>query len=145
MFQMLARRRHIGRDHLEVDRVVGRIRLRQTVLQMRLIGDDLLYRGLAYLSDLCTHVFRIGKLGDEDDLRVIMKGTKNLEMNKTGTHFEDELPLKTKGGKTIGAIGVVFNYKPGDNKVALDKIATEIQKEMQAQITSSKTLFGPAR
>jgi len=38
---------------------------------------------------------------------------------------------------------VVFNYKPGDDKLALDKMATEIQKEMQAQITSSKTLFGP--
>jgi len=93
---------------------------------------------------IASNFGRIGKLGDEDDLRVITKGTKNLEMNKAGTHFEDELPLKTKGGKRIGAIGVVFNYKPGDDKVALDKIATEIQKEMQAQITSSKTLFGPA-
>ena len=93
---------------------------------------------------IASNFGRVGKLGDEDDLRVVMKGTKNLELNKAGTHFEDELPLKTKGGKRIGAIGVVFNYKAGDDKVALDRIATEIQKEMQAQITSSKTLFGPA-
>jgi hypothetical protein len=103
-----------------------------------------IHAGAPKYDIIASNFGRIGKLGDEDDLRVIIKGTKNLELNKAGTHFEDELPLKTKGGKRIGAIGVVFNYKPGDDKVALDKIATEIQKEMQAQITSSKTLFGPA-
>ena len=103
-----------------------------------------IHAGAPKYDIIASNFGRIGKLGDEDDLRVIIKGTKNLELNKAGTHFEDELPLKTRGGKRIGAIGVVFNYKPGDDKVALDKIATEIQKEMQAQITSSKTLFGPA-
>jgi hypothetical protein len=103
-----------------------------------------IHAGAPKYDIIASNFGRIGKLGDEDDLRVIIKGTKNLEMNKTGTHFEDELPLKTKAGKRIGAIGVVFNYKPGDDKTAMDKIATEIQKEMQARITSSKTLFGPA-
>jgi iron complex outermembrane receptor protein len=103
-----------------------------------------IHAGAPKYDIVASNFGRIGKLGDEDDLRVIKKGTKNLELNETGKHFEDELPLKTKSGKRIGAIGVVFNYKPGDDKVALDKIATEIQKEMQAQITSSKTLFGPA-
>ncbi len=104
-----------------------------------------IHAGAPKYAIIASNFGRIGKLGDEDDLRVITKGTKNLELNKTGTHFEDELPLKTRGGKRIGAIGVVFNYKPGDDKAALDKIATEIQKEMQAQITSSKTLFGPVK
>jgi hypothetical protein len=103
-----------------------------------------IHAGAPKYDIIASNFGRIGKLGDEDDLRVIKKGQKNLELNKAGTHFEDELPLKTRGGKTIGSIGVVFNYKPGDDKVALDKIATEIQKEMQAQIISSKTLFGPA-
>jgi hypothetical protein len=103
-----------------------------------------IHAGAPKYDIIASNFGRIGKLGDEDDLRVIMKGTKNLELNKAGNHFEDELPLKTKAGKRIGAIGVVFNYKPGDDKVAMDKIATEIQQEMQAQITSSKTLFGPA-
>ena len=103
-----------------------------------------IHAGAPKYDIIASNFGRIGKLGDEDDLRVIMKGTKNLELNKTGTHFEDELPLKTRAGKRIGAIGAVFNYKPGDDKLALDKIAAEIQREMQAQITSSKTLFGPA-
>ncbi|HLZ97709.1 MAG TPA: hypothetical protein VKP66_07135, partial [Steroidobacteraceae bacterium] len=103
-----------------------------------------IHAGAPKYDIIASNFGRIGKLADEDDLRVIKKGTKNLELNKSGTHFEDELPLKTKGGETIGSIGVVFNYKRGDDKAALDKIATEIQKEMQAQIITSKTLFGPA-
>ncbi len=103
-----------------------------------------IHAGAPKYDIVASNFGRIGKLADEDDLRVIRKGTKNLEMNKTGTHFEDELPLKTRSGKTIGAIGVVFNFKPGDDKAALDRIATEIQKEMQAQLTSSKTLFSAA-
>jgi hypothetical protein len=104
-----------------------------------------IHAGAPKYDIIASNFGRIGKLGDEDDLRVILKGTKNLELNKAGDHFEVELPLKTKAGKRIGAIGVVFNYKPGDDKTAMDKISTEIQKEMQARITSSKTLFGPAQ
>ncbi|MDP8985167.1 MAG: hypothetical protein M3N97_08990 [Pseudomonadota bacterium] len=124
-------------------------------MSLRLLVDDALakhpevillaiHAGAPTYDIVASNFGRLGKLGDEDDLRVITKGTKNLELNKNGTHFEDELPLKTKGGKRIGAIGVVFNYKPGDDKAALDKIATAIQKEMQARIPSSETLFGPA-
>src|SRR5258708_33954785 len=102
-----------------------------------------IHAGAPKYDIIASNFGRIGKLGDEDDLRVIIKGTKNLELNKTGTHFEDELPLKTRGGKTIGAIGVVFNYNPGDAKVACDKIATEIRKEMQPTIQTRKTVFGP--
>src|SRR3984885_3316650 len=60
-----------------------------------------IHAGAPKYEIIASNFGRIGKLGDEDDLRVILKGTKNLELNKTGTHFEDELPLKTKGGKRI--------------------------------------------
>jgi hypothetical protein len=87
---------------------------------------------------------RIGKLGDEDDLRCIRTGKDNLEVNKEGVHFEDETPLRDKSGKIIGAIGVVFRYKTGDDKLALQKVAKEISDEMKAQLPTAKTLFGPA-
>ncbi len=85
---------------------------------------------------------RIGKIGDEDDMRCINTGVSNLEEN--GPHFEDELILQDASGKTIGALGVVFNYKPGDDKKALQKIAEQTRDEMKAQLPSSKKLFGPA-
>jgi hypothetical protein len=85
---------------------------------------------------------RIGKIGDEDDMRCIHTGKSNLEVN--GLHFEDELILLDASGKTIGALGVVFNYKDGDDKEALEKIADQTRDEMKAKLRSSKELFGPA-
>lgn len=87
---------------------------------------------------------RIGKIGDEDDLRCIRTGKSNLELNSTGKHFEDELILLDSSGKTIGALGVVFNYKPGDDKAALAKIADQVRDEMKEKLPSKSTLFGPA-
>jgi len=87
---------------------------------------------------------RIGKIGDEDDLRCIRTGKSNLEVAPTGNHFEDELILLDASGKTIGALGVVFNYKAGDDKAALAKIAEQVRDEMKTQLPNKNTLFGPA-
>jgi hypothetical protein len=87
---------------------------------------------------------RIGKIGDEDDLRCIRTGKSNLELNSTGKHFEDELILLDGSGKTIGALGVVFNYKAGDDKAALAKLADQVRDEMKAKLASEAVLFGPA-
>jgi hypothetical protein len=87
---------------------------------------------------------RIGKIGDEDDLRCIRTGKSNLELNSTGKHFEDELILLDGSGKTIGALGVVFNYKPGDDRAALARIADQVRDEMKAKLPSEAVLFGPA-
>lgn len=88
---------------------------------------------------------RIGKIGDEDDLRCIRTGKSNLELNSTGKHFEDELILLDASGKTIGALGVVFNYKPGDDKIALAKIADQVRDEMKPELPNKATLFGPVK
>jgi len=83
---------------------------------------------------------RIGKKGDEDDMRCIRTGKPNLEVN--GPHFEDELALKDKSGRTIGALGVVFNYKPGDEKQRLVATSEEIGREIQRQLPDASRLFG---
>ena len=85
---------------------------------------------------------RIGKRGDEDDMRCIHTGKPNLEVN--GPHFEDELALKDASGRTVGALGVVFNYKPGDDKEKLIRIANEVAREIQRQLPNAARLFGPA-
>lgn len=84
---------------------------------------------------------RIGKIGDEDDMRCIRTGKSNLEVSPNGKHFEDELVLLDQTGKTIGAIGVVFNYKPGDDRQKMVKIATEIRDEMRQQLPTEAALF----
>ena len=84
---------------------------------------------------------RIGKIGDEDDMRCIHTGKPNLEVPPKADRFEVEFALKDKAGKIIGATGVVFNYKPGDDKAALVRIADQIAAEMQAELPSAKSLF----
>lgn len=93
---------------------------------------------------IASNFGRIGKIGDEDDLRCIRTGKSNLEISSTGTHFEDELILLDSSGRTIGALGVVFNYKQGDDKMALEKLANQIRDEMKPQLPTADTLFGAA-
>jgi hypothetical protein len=68
----------------------------------------------------------------------------NLEISEKGDHFEDEPILPDVSGRTIGALGVVFNYKAGDDKAALEKIAIQARDEMKAKLPSGGKLFGPA-
>jgi hypothetical protein len=86
---------------------------------------------------------RIGKRGDDDDMRCIRTGKPNLEVN--GPHFEDEVALKDASGQTIGAIGVVFNYRPGEDKAPLIRTAGEIEHEMSHVIQTPTSLFKAAK
>jgi hypothetical protein len=83
---------------------------------------------------------RIGKKADEDDMRVINTGKENLEISPNGKHFEVELPLEDASKTTIGALGVVFNYKPGDDKAAYQKKAEQLRDELREQIPSADKL-----
>ena len=90
---------------------------------------------------LGSNIGRIGKKADEDDMRVIETGKTNLEVNATGDRFEVELVLRDVGGKTIGALGVVFPYKVGDDKAKRQRQAEQIRDEMRKQILSAAKLF----
>ena len=90
---------------------------------------------------IASNIGRIGKKADEDDMRVIDTGKNNLEVNKTGNHFEVELPILDQTGKTIGAAGVVFNYKKGDDQAQLEKTAVGIRDEWRTQIPNKEKLF----
>ena len=94
---------------------------------------------------IASNIGRIGKKADEDDMRVIETGKSNLEINKAGNHFEVELVLQDQSGKTIGAAGIVFNYKPGDDKAKFEKTAEQIRDEWKAQIPNKDSLFQPAK
>src|SRR5580704_15483771 len=94
---------------------------------------------------IASNIGRIGKKADEDDLRVIQTGKPNLEVNATGDHFEVELVLRDQAGKTIGAAGVVFPYKPGTDKAKLQRTAELIRDEIRNQTPTVEKLFEPAK
>lgn len=91
---------------------------------------------------IASNIGRIGKKADEDDLRVIETGKPNLEVNKKGDHFEVELVLQDQSGKTIGAVGIVFNYEKG-KEVEFQKKAEQVRDEMKEKTPTLAKLFEP--
>jgi hypothetical protein len=89
---------------------------------------------------IASNIGRIGKKADDDDKRVIETGKANLERNEKGDHFEVELALQDSAKKTIGAVGIVFMYKP-DNEKAFQKKAEEIRDEMATKTPTIDKLF----
>ena len=94
---------------------------------------------------VASNIGRIGKKADEDDMSVITTGAPKLEVNATGDRFEDELALLDASGNRVGAIGIVFAYRQGDDKAALQTKAEQVRDELRAKIPSRAQLFQPAR
>lgn len=92
-----------------------------------------------------SNIGRFGKKADEDDLRVIEKGSTNLEVGGDNDRYETELPLLDRSGKRIGALGLVFGLKPDTDKDALHKHGLAIRDEVARAIPNNAALFRPAR
>jgi hypothetical protein len=92
---------------------------------------------------IASNIGRIGKKADDDDLRVIATGLPNLEVDKAGDRFEVEEPLKDVGGDIIGAVGIVFAYKAGDDKEARHSEADAIAAALARRIAHARNLLDP--
>ncbi len=47
-------------------------------------------------------------------------------------------------GHSIGVLGTVYPYKPGDDKAAREREAIQIRDELARQIPTNAALFKPA-
>ena len=94
---------------------------------------------------IASNIGRIGKPADEDDLRVVKTGVPNLAINKAGDRFEAELVFRDANARAIGALGIVFNYKAGDDKAALQSRAETIRDELARRISHIANLMEPAQ
>jgi DNA-binding beta-propeller fold protein YncE len=92
---------------------------------------------------VASNIGRIGKKGDEDDLRLIKTEKPNLEINDAGDRFEAELVLRDVSGTNIGAVGIVYGYKQGDDKIKLQRQAETVQAALARRITNAANLFEP--
>src|SRR6267142_3077328 len=79
--------------------------------------------GTATYPIIASNIGRIGKVADEDDMRVITTEKTNLEVSHHGDRFEVELVMRDLAGDNIGALGLVFPYKKGDDKAVFEKKA----------------------
>ena len=92
---------------------------------------------------IASNIGRIGKKGDEDDMRVITTEKTNLEVAHGGTRFEVELVLRDTSGGNLGALGLVFPYKAGESKAALEKKAEKIRDALAKRILNVANLMDP--
>jgi hypothetical protein len=92
-----------------------------------------------------SNIGRFGKQADEDDLRVIDKGSTNLEVGGDNDRYETELPLLDRAGKRIGALGLVFPLKPDTDKEALHRHGLAIRDEVARAIPDNAALFRRVR
>jgi hypothetical protein len=89
---------------------------------------------------IASNIGRIGKAADDDDMRVITTEKTNLEIAHGGQRFEVELVLRDVAGTNLGALGLVFPYKSGDDKKALEKKAIGIREWLAKRILDAANL-----
>ncbi len=88
-----------------------------------------------------SNIGRYGKKADEDDMRVVNTGKPNLELAHGDTRFEVESALKDVSGDTIGAIGIVFPFHAGVDRLALQRRAEAIRDAFARRITNAGNLL----
>ena len=91
---------------------------------------------------IASNIGRIGKIADEDDLRVIETGRPNVEMAHGGQRFEVELPLRDVTGVTVGALGLVWTYR-GEDRATFESKAQHIRDDLAKRILNSANLMDP--
>jgi len=89
---------------------------------------------------IASNIGRFGKPADEDDIRVVSTEKTNLEVARGGTRFEVELVLRDVAGSNIGALGLVFPYKAGESKSALENKAIAIRNWLATRILDAGNL-----
>jgi hypothetical protein len=92
---------------------------------------------------IASNIGRLGKPADDDDLRVIGTGATHVEVNPAGNRFEVELPLRDVSGSSIGAVGLVFPYRKGDDTAAYEKRAVAIRDGLARRILNAANLMDP--
>ena len=90
---------------------------------------------------IASNIGRIGKVGDEDDMRVINTGKPNLEVAHGGNRYEVELVMQDVVGETIGALGLVWPYKAGQDKAPFEKKALKIRDALARRVLNTANLM----
>ena len=90
---------------------------------------------------IASNIGRIGKPADPDDLRVIETGKANVEVAGGGKRIEVELPLRDVTDATIGALGLVWPYRPGQDQASFELEAQRIRDALATRILNAANLM----
>jgi hypothetical protein len=92
---------------------------------------------------IASNIGRIGKPGDDDDLRVIDTGEPRVRRAQDGRRVDIELPLLDAAGLTIGAVSLIWNPTPSDATSDLQRQAEAIRDGLSHRILSAANLVEP--
>jgi len=84
---------------------------------------------------------KIGQRSDSEDLKAMQSG--KAVVLKEGDNFDVTLPLHDATGKIIGAIGLTFKPRRGEQETDAVKRAQDMAHELERQIPSKAKLFAP--
>jgi iron complex outermembrane receptor protein len=84
---------------------------------------------------------KIGQKSDPEDLKAMKTGQPVVL--KEGGNFDVTLPLHDAAGKTIGAIGLTFKPRAGEQDAGAARRARAMAREIEKQIASTSRLFEP--
>jgi hypothetical protein len=87
----------------------------------------------------CNLPERIGRKSDPEDLKAMRTGQPILL--KEGENFDVTLPLHDAAGRTIGAIGLTFKPRPGEQNPVATRRARAMAGQIEKQIASAEQLF----
>jgi hypothetical protein len=90
---------------------------------------------------IASNIGRIGKAADQDDLRVIETDKPHVEVAHGGERFEVELPLRDVTGVTIGALGLVWPYRSGQDQASFEAKAQRIRDGLAKRILNVANLM----
>jgi 2',3'-cyclic-nucleotide 2'-phosphodiesterase (5'-nucleotidase family) len=133
----------------------------QTVLPVKSYGQELVDQVVAKYPELlvivmhvstptlpnypiiASNIGRYGKVADEDDMRVVNTEKPNLEPSRDQKRFEVEVVMRDITGTNIGALGLVFPYKPGDDKAGLERKGNAIRDALARRVIAAAALTEP--
>ena len=80
---------------------------------------------------IASNIGRLGKLADEDNVA------------RGGDRYEVRLVLRDVVGETIGALGLVWPYKAGEDKAPLERKAEKIRDALAKRVLNTANLMDP--
>ena len=82
--------------------------------------------GAAQNVIIASNVAPLGKVADQDDLKVINSQQPLVEVTRSGDRLAVELPLLDASRRTVGALAVQLAFKPGANREALTAASSTV-------------------
>jgi hypothetical protein len=92
---------------------------------------------------IASNIGRLGKPGDEDDLRVIQSGQPRLKASADGRRYSVDLVLQDVVGATVGSLSLVWPLGAGQDAQALAARSTALRDQLARRILNGASLMDP--